>query len=417
MEIEQHYKIGVKELWRDRPGMLQSPFSGPVIPEDEAFRILQVRCSAGLASKATSPLRAFHEGRRIENTAPYLPAPRDSGFESYFARIERKVGSHSVGLCLSEPQTLSGALFRRLLKSLHTLSEGVKDSAHFVSTDLFILNRETSLFGIHKDSQDVFTFVIQGRRRYSLWPFHALAGIAGLSDEHRLSSHSLRELPPAAITPPVATFDVSAGDLMYWPADWWHKGEATDNYAISLGIGIRRDAHPLRFLIRAADQLLERGEMKELDLQYGTDWTRIQQQYNAYVRRMLNSGELINAVRAELMRSISAAGIMRLPPPEKSAEFGDNVRLRQVSTGSIAWAAWPDSEQLTCYVAGSELRLKPSADVLYILKVLALGEEEKAERLIQRAASACTGKTQAEATESARSLLKQLEQLHGIERV
>lgn len=89
--------------------------------------------------------------------------------------------------------------------------------AHRAEVDLFAGSYARTRRGIHLDSAAVFCFVIEGRKRIRLWPGSTFPDDVGywygLKGERKQRSKSM-------------CLDGEPGDILYWPASYWHVGES-----------------------------------------------------------------------------------------------------------------------------------------------------------------------------------------------
>ena len=122
-------------------------------------------------------------------------------------------------------------------------STGVPSS---VSLDLFLGNYRLSPFGIHKDNQDVITFIVLGNKRFYLWPSEhfshrpELAGVPAREHAHRVLQIPVADgAEYAAIVKEAIVVHGQPGDVMFWPASYWHcaDNEAAD-LALTVGFGM-----------------------------------------------------------------------------------------------------------------------------------------------------------------------------------
>lgn len=126
-----------------------------------------------------------------------------------------------------------------LLRALGSLPVGG------TSFDAFIGRYGRTAFGLHKDDQDVVTVVVEGRKRFHVWPFDAFDAPPHL----RLKNHRLGDADLAPDAPAPIVLEGGPGDVLFWPAECWHVAVPVDGEpAVTVGIGLFRPSDPLRFL-------------------------------------------------------------------------------------------------------------------------------------------------------------------------
>ena len=99
-------------------------------------------------------------------------------------------------------------------------------------TTLFHGTYEHSPVGVHKDRFATFMFGLRGRKRMRFWPRRPWD--EPVSTKVDYAGHRGESF----------TADVGPGDLLYWPAAYYHVGEsATAAPATSVNVGVPRDEH------------------------------------------------------------------------------------------------------------------------------------------------------------------------------
>ncbi len=99
-------------------------------------------------------------------------------------------------------------------------------------TTLFHGNYEHTPVGVHKDRFATFLYALEGRKRMRFWrerPWTAPVTTVLDYQPHLAASFTAEPEP---------------GDLLYWPADYYHVGESVDGgAATSVNVGVPREAH------------------------------------------------------------------------------------------------------------------------------------------------------------------------------
>jgi len=114
---------------------------------------------------------------------------------------------------------------RQFLKGLYEI-EGVP--AGRAEVDLFFGNYRKTNTGVHRDSADVFCFVVDGRKRIRAWPADAIptsSPVSGPAPYGRFLKGSI-------------CLEGEPGDIIYWPSDYWHVAESGGWLGSSLSLGL-----------------------------------------------------------------------------------------------------------------------------------------------------------------------------------
>lgn len=139
------------------------------------------------------------------------PQPSDGDFDGFFNRMSTHsfgINVHRLGEASPEFRDLVGAVAK-------PLRDAPGPKAKIWQSDTFFGNYRATPFGIHRDPASVFSFCLHGRRTYYTWPMEAFD--ADDPDLHKVDPEVLdRHLPSAE------RFDVSAGQVFYWPSNRWH---------------------------------------------------------------------------------------------------------------------------------------------------------------------------------------------------
>jgi len=99
-------------------------------------------------------------------------------------------------------------------------------------------------FGVHKDDQDVITFVTEGRKRFRLWPYERFAGRAEVPAGSQLKQVGLTLAAGEELDGSIVV-EGEPGDVFFWPAEWWHVAESDGEMCTSVGVGLFRCKPPV----------------------------------------------------------------------------------------------------------------------------------------------------------------------------
>lgn len=93
--------------------------------------------------------------------------------------------------------------------------------------------------------------VIRGPKRMLVWPYEALLEhVSDPDTDLRYEGWDLDELDPAGLRGQATVLDGDSGDLLYWPASYWHVAEA-DERQLSLTLNLSvASTQPLEELLR-----------------------------------------------------------------------------------------------------------------------------------------------------------------------
>lgn len=168
--------------------------------------------------------------RRI---VPFLPRVEDQGWESYAERIERVGEGRDWCLIINDPPHYTSLFETASTRFFYPLVQAVGVPLNQYSAELFAGRYASTPFEIHTDPNlESFYSVLVGGKRLWFWePDHWTR--KGFDFPPRFLELSDRDRELADVR------DVERGDLLYWPADYWHVGE-TPNFTVSLGVSLVR---------------------------------------------------------------------------------------------------------------------------------------------------------------------------------
>lgn len=404
----------VEQGWQRQPLVVEQALPTAFLTEQEAFDAWRSFVENVPASRWGDLIRLYRGSARVPNLPQFLPTAADTSWDSYLQRLGEQNGAREWGLCLTDPQYASAKIFRRVLVFLDCLFGRTGIPRGGCNMNIFMMNHEESFFRLHKDNEDVFTFVVKGRRRFLLWPFETFAGIAGLNASQSRVPHLLFEVDYQAYRSQAVVLEAAAGDLLYWPAEWWHVGESDGELSITLAIGAIHDGNPMGQIAGAADRLLRRRRERMTGLPWQTADTagRTVASYTEWMQDLLADDDLWAEVRRGVMSWVTRCGLKRIPPPaRRSAPLDDAQWLAVTSPSTIAFEG--DEASLFCSIGGHDLALPPGAAAMALLAVLSRGGVHRVGALIDDALA----HQPAVDRQQIRALLETIEANYGFERL
>lgn len=308
--------------WEKRPALYPSASARPIVSEREIFRA--VLRAAGLAQREEegAAVAFYIEHARVEaSVEDYLPQAADGDFARYARRISRLTEGRRVGLIVQDLQAHSFPLWERLTYFLNDLDIAVPAAGVRRRASLFVGNYAITPRGLHGGNSANFKFVIRGRKRMRLWPASYFRGRKGIN-------HT-RHVEP--FLGDATTLTGRVGDIIYWPSDQWHVGEALGGLAISLSLAIFVDSQ-------------------------------------APAIRPMNE----KTIAARLNRQ-TGGGFDHVPPPARMQQLPARGSVRRISPRPILSHTMPDGS-LICSANGRAFAIKASPGIREILNELNGGQ-------------------------------------------
>jgi hypothetical protein len=148
--------------------------------------------------------------------ASWLPAERDVSVRGYVDRLRPRLEDGRLSVFVRHFEVDLGwdpwERFRRFLLPVYAACGAPTDRAE---VDLFLGDYAATPGGVHADAANVFCFIVEGRKRFRLWPPEAL----------RDRPHTTRIAAHGSLARRSICLDAEPGDIVYWPPGYWHVGE------------------------------------------------------------------------------------------------------------------------------------------------------------------------------------------------
>ncbi|MGW7790891.1 JmjC domain-containing protein [Streptomyces tricolor] len=232
VEAEFSWDTLVERYWDRRPVLFRSVTPAP-FEASEVFRAA-VAGSRGAHEDGRMPPNVQFTVEHVQRDAPdgSLPTDEDGSFDAYDARLAARLDGRRHALVVNGFHAFDPALWSRERAFFDPLWRAVGLPLTGAITTLFHGTYEHSPVGVHKDRFATFMFGLRGRKRMRFWPRRPWdEAVSTKTDYARHTAASVYA-------------DVGPGELLYWPADYYHVGESADAApATSVNVGVPRDEH------------------------------------------------------------------------------------------------------------------------------------------------------------------------------
>ena len=181
-----------------------------------------------------------------------LPTETDRGFDGYQRRVGSRLDGRKYALIISAFNAFDFPLWDRERQFFAGLWDEVGLPLTSAITTLFHGNYDHSPVGVHKDRFATFMFGLRERKRMRFWagrPWPEQVGSMVDYERFRPSSFAV---------------EVEPGDLLYWPASYFHVGEnCGETPATSVNVGVPRTEHRVSYELE--DLLADPDPVRLLD--------------------------------------------------------------------------------------------------------------------------------------------------------
>ncbi|RMB12359.1 hypothetical protein [Eilatimonas milleporae] len=210
------WRGGLKTVWQIAPAALADDMPGrgdgaPLFDALKNIRRQLERCGG-------AGVNLWLDGVPADILPAYLPDGQDADLGGYLDRVDRLLRPREFTILLADPHLYSD----RLWGAARTLARGVAAEVGLPSggfdTCAFLGRYSKTPFGIHRGQMSVLTVPILGRKAFWLWPHQYGLDHPEMQDSMDVAPYRGDALYRAA----------DPGELLYWPADFWHIAETDD---------------------------------------------------------------------------------------------------------------------------------------------------------------------------------------------
>jgi len=162
------------------------------------------------------------------------------------------------------------------------------------------------------------------------------------------------------------------GDVFYWPAEYWHVAESDGELCVSIGLGLFREATPLRFVEQAAAELAqERAPAIETHFVHPSFARGALAEVTEGLRRALGGASLMQRVKEKILAHATSFGYLATPEPRGAGGVPSEALCCAPVPGSIA--AEVDGDTLLFAVNGAVFHYPAASAIFALLEVAASG--------------------------------------------
>jgi len=220
----------IERYWHIQPTLIKSPFKQALISEQEAFDTLW-RASEDYKSLRRGSIKVFvGSGHQMCDVDELLPRMDDGSIIQYSKRLADVVSERDTCLVFERVQLHNAELWMRARHFLAGLYEQVGLPGLAADLDFFFGKYSRTPTGIHTDEIANFSYVVCGTKKMLLWPHAAFEHLVP-PDATGLHTVRYEQFLDSAIT-----LEGQAGDLMFWPASYWHIGVSEGGWHLTVNL-------------------------------------------------------------------------------------------------------------------------------------------------------------------------------------
>ncbi|MDW3191847.1 MAG: cupin-like domain-containing protein [Cytophagales bacterium] len=230
----------MEEFWDKSPVIIKGFSKQPVLTQEDLLKLVQLQGNRILDGKTAEltlydkhrvSLSGTHASRRyLTGIEPYLPDGQEKHLSDYLFGLTEHERFNEFCLYSNAPHTYEH-IWKAMRPVFKLIFEGTKISPAGMNTDLFIGNYQRTNFGAHRDQLSNFMFMLFGTRRMLLWSDHVWKNVLGNPDNNKLIVHDYEAFRSEALVA-----ELSPGDVLYWPMEYWHVGENDGKLSGSINV-------------------------------------------------------------------------------------------------------------------------------------------------------------------------------------
>lgn len=398
VEKEFDWARFVARYWEKRPVLFRGTQAAP-FQLDDAFRAAaeagRIHLQRSYSGGARPSVQFTVDRLQQAFLRPWLALPADASWAGYRRRLVGRLGRRRYALVISGFHSFWFPLWARERAFFAGLWRLVGLPLTGAITTLFHGNYEHTPAGVHRDRFTTFLFALEGRKRMRFWRTRPWSEpVSTLVDYRPYLGQSI-------------AVDVEPGDLLYWPASYYHVGESVGgDVATSVNVGVPRTEHRTVYYLDdlllgtidetdLSDQERSRSRLPRLD---GTPLVRdvlsadrrlsaalpapLQKAVRAF-RDLSRPAGTAHHIRALWLNRASAAGLEPPPMPARRLRLTDRHRVQAERQFPILCAKASPREWL-CSASGHTVTVAGHAEVARLLATLNTGRPARVADLLRR---------------------------------
>jgi len=228
----------IERFWEREATTLLYPAEQPLMSDAEAlaiYRGLGERFRAG----GDADIDLYVENGLLKSdVGRNLPAAGDRDIAGYQARVTEQLGGRRFSLVTNSVRKESREHFRRVKAFTRGLFELIGKDAGWLGADIFLSNTLKTAFGVHRDSASNFSYIVSGRKRMLVWPYEVFAGRRDQRCAGPKRNVFIDDLNYDAYRSQATVLEGGAGEMLYWPASYWHVSESTGQPSLVFNVPI-----------------------------------------------------------------------------------------------------------------------------------------------------------------------------------
>lgn len=254
VQKEKFWSEFIRKNWEKKPILMQD-FADPIkaIDSQQIFAWLVQYSDYCRQIQKAEGLKFYIDGEaQFENEVlQALPIKKDRSLQGYHHRMSQIFSDYCL-VCdeLIQVSASQQTVIRKFMKNLY---DRVGYPNRQTEIGLYLGNYKKTPFGVHVDGCGVFSFPVEGIKKFRLWTDSYAKKNPDLDRAFEYRRHLKKS----------TLITAQKGDMTYWPSTAWHIAESTGEFSATWSFGVWVD-QPLVDVLHEALRPLMTSKLKDI---------------------------------------------------------------------------------------------------------------------------------------------------------
>ena len=364
-----------RRFWGRRGTVLSGPAGMPLVSADHVFECLVAASEHwGGADRSFVPELFIEHAQALTDIDRFLPTMADRSVAGWTARVAAQLKGRTFGFVVDDYHVHDELIWRRLRQFVRELYGVTGLPGEQAKATLFLGNYARTPFGLHRGRSDNFMFAVDGVKRIRAWPDEFFVGKPDMTnrlDYERYNDASV-------------VLEAKPGEVIYWPASYWHIGEDAGGPSIAISLALFMDPQPGADLAQTLEQAIATrstgAPRRRVTAGKGikADVRRDLQT----LRRIARDPSLPLALAADHLNRVTGAGFARVPSPAPARALASADVVRGDPEFPLRWVTVGD--EIVCSANGHAIAMPADPRMPGLLRRLTSSEPLRVGDLMAR---------------------------------
>lgn len=213
------------QYWNKQPVVIKNISKAYNLKTEELFNSLAETCDAFRSDDSTQIKLYVNNNQVIQDLYDSLPSTKLGNFENYAQLIKDKYHSETFTLYVNGLLAQHPSIWLKYYRFLQEVFANQEISLQTIDFEVFAGRYKSTAGGVHQEACANFHFIVHGKKTMRVWHpdifrSHAFKTYQTASERYLICSDYQEYLNESI------PLEGEAGDILYWPAGYWHVGES-----------------------------------------------------------------------------------------------------------------------------------------------------------------------------------------------